>query len=242
MGIYTNELANTVSVDTAKPREGIHRAVSKEIEAHQSRIDNDQASAAAAVNAVRTIPTDTVDHTGGNFTLTLRLVAAGGRVYTITTGNIAFDANAATIEGAIDTAVTAAAFPGWTNSDISVALGTNLQAGAATLTFDGTSVSSKGHGNVTMTDARTGGTSPSPTIVQTTWGNAGRDALQILFDTSTLVGTFPTSGASSFSFVLGNRAYGRVLSLDTIRVLARDAGIAEFNDALQTAILDAAGI
>jgi hypothetical protein len=242
MGIYTDALANTKSVDAVKPREGIHRAVSKEIETLRDRVDLSLSSAGAATNAVRTIPTDTVDHTGGNFTLTLRLVDATGRVFTITTGTIAHNATAATITSAINTAVTTAAFPGWTNGDISVALTTNLQAGAATLTFTGASVLGKGHGNVTMTDSRTGGTSPSPTVVQTTWGNAAREALQILFETGTLVGTVPAAGASSFSFVLGQRAMGRILSPAAIRVLARDAAIAEFNSGLQDAILVATGL
>ena len=60
----------------------------------------------------------------------------------ITTAGIAYNATAATIEGAIDTAFTAASYPSWTNGDISVTESgsAGISDGTVTLTFDGTSV------------------------------------------------------------------------------------------------------
>ena len=60
-----------------------------------------------------------------------------------TTAAIAYNAAAATIEGAIDTA--AAAYPSWTPGDISVAESgaAGLSDGTVTVTFDGTSVDDK---------------------------------------------------------------------------------------------------
>jgi len=78
---------------------------------------------------------------GGTFTITLD----DGVEDPVTTAAIAYNAPAATIEGAIDTAMTAAAYPSWTNGDVSVSeSGTaGLSDGDVTLTFDGTSVDDK---------------------------------------------------------------------------------------------------
>ncbi len=240
MGIYTDELANTKSFDSALPREGVHRAVTRELQGLLDKLDLGLASAYAAANAVHVIGTDTVDHTGGTFDLTLRLVK-NGVTYTAVAADLAHNINAATLTTAIDVAVTAAAYPGWVNGHIVVtASSTNLQGGTITLTYSGASVSGQGHGTVTMVDERTGGTSPSPTITVTSLGNAAREAMAILLATSTVIGAVPAAGANP-SWTAGQRSLGRMLSLDTIKALARDAAIADNNPTFYSTVGDIFG-
>ena len=240
MGIYTDALANTKSFDSALPREGVHRAISREIQAELDRVDTALASAYAAANAVHVIATDAVDHTGGTFELTVNLYK-DGVLYAATTAALDFDATAAEVETAIDTAVDTAAYPGYVAGDIAVtASGTDLQDGTITLTYSGDSVAGLGHGPVTMLDERTGGTSPAPAVAATAYGNATREAMAILLSTSTVIGEVPAA-ATNPTWVAGSRALGRVLSLDTIKALARDAAIADNNPTMYSTIGDLFG-
>lgn len=77
---------------------------------------------------------------GGTYTLTLD----DGTEDPITTAAIAYDAVDTVIEAAIDTAMTTASYPSWTNADISVSMSgaAGLDDGTVTLTFDGVSVQS----------------------------------------------------------------------------------------------------
>lgn len=78
-------------------------------------------------------------------TYTLRFEDEDGNSFT--TAAIAYNAAAATIEGAIDTAATSASYPSWTNGDITIAENSGtagLSDGSGiTVTFDGTSVDEK---------------------------------------------------------------------------------------------------
>lgn len=105
---------------------------------------------------------------GGTFTLTFVLFSSES----FTTANIAYDANAATIETAIDVAATAASIVGWTNGDISVA-GGDLNTNPVTLTFDGTSVNERNHALVVMDDALLTGGGSGGAITTTTEGFVG---------------------------------------------------------------------
>jgi hypothetical protein len=113
------------------------------------------------VDQVQTIARYQSNPSGGTFTLTIDLTFAPA----FTTAAIAYNANAATIEGAIDTAATLASVPGWTNGDITVAGGA-LTTTAVTLTFDGTSVDELNHSLVTINPASlTGVTMTGATVV-----------------------------------------------------------------------------
>lgn len=120
----------------------------------------------AARNAVVTITANA--QVAGNF----KLVITVGLNAPVTTANIAFNANAATIEGAIDTAC--AGIPGWTNSDISVACATTANLANVILTFDGASVAA------TRCTVVAGTADFSPTITETTAGQTDRPAIGAL--------------------------------------------------------------
>ena len=235
MGIFSDELANTTSFDAAKPIDGVHRCITREVNSLAETVDLARASAYNAANAVHTINADTVDHTGGDFILNMH-INIDGTVYHFATDAIAFDATAAEIEAAIDLAADGVV-PGFEAGDISAAaVSTDLQGGNITLTFDGASVAGSGQPVTTMTDSRTGGTSPATLVAKTTHGNATREAMAALISTSTVIGSAPTAGSNP-SWTAGNRALGRMLHRDTIRALARDAAIADYNDGIYDAVV-----
>jgi hypothetical protein len=129
-------------------------------------------AAADGQDEVQSIAQDATDHTGGTFALTIVLNTTAGQE-TFTTAGIAFNANAATIEGAIDTAATAASITGWVNGAISVSGGILQAAGApVVLTFDGTAVDDQPHPLVVFDGALlTGGTEPATRVTVTTPGS-----------------------------------------------------------------------
>lgn len=97
------------------------------------------------VDEVQSIAPYANNVTGGTFTLTLTVNGESP----FTTAAIAFGANAATIETAIDVAATAASIPGWVNGDISVT-GGPLTTTALTITFDGDNVDETDQGQTTI--------------------------------------------------------------------------------------------
>lgn len=111
-----------------------------------------------AVDAVHVIGTDTGDHSGGDFKITVTF--ASGEFFE--TAALAFDITAAELETAIDVAATAKPITGWVNGYISAsASGVDLQDGTLTLTFDGATVDEiPSHPLTVISDeSRTGGTS-----------------------------------------------------------------------------------
>ncbi len=120
----------------------------------------------AATNAVVTVTAN--GETAGNFKLTITV----GLNAPVTTGNIAYNANAAAVESAIDTAC--AGIPGWTNSDISAACASTADLADVILTFDGTSVAG------TRCTVAAATADFSPTVTETTAGQADRPALGAL--------------------------------------------------------------
>jgi len=111
---------------------------------------------------------------GGNYTITVPL--QNGE--TFTTANILYTANAATIEGAIDSAATAASVTGWTNGDISVT-GGDIATADVVLTFDGTSVAGTNHVLTTVADVDLV-TGTVGTVTETTVGHPVAGVLQLL--------------------------------------------------------------
>ena len=119
-------------------------------------------------STVMTIAAWTGSPTTGTFTIAIKLITQAGVETTITTAAIAYDAAAATIESAIDTA--AASVSGWTNGDIAVT-GGPLDTAAVTLTFSGSSVSGQSHNErptISTAGGFDGGTATPPATVAVT--------------------------------------------------------------------------
>ena len=93
---------------------------------------------AVGVDEVQVIAQFVRAPSGGTYTLTFNDEVNAA----ITTADIAWNATAVTIETAIDVAFTSAAYPTWTNADISVveSASAGVSDGTVTLTFDGVSV------------------------------------------------------------------------------------------------------
>ena len=107
---------------------------------------------AAPVDEVQSIAAFSGLVDGGNFTLEFTMEDSTN----VTTANIIYNADAATIETAIDTVMTGT-YGGWTNGDITVALVGDLTANAMTLTYDGASVLALNHSEVIIADVDLGG-------------------------------------------------------------------------------------
>lgn len=188
-------------------------------------------SAAAAIDAIHTLAVDTVDHTGGTFTLTIGIRSATGQTYTtFTTAGIAYNANAATIEGAIDTAATAASVPSWTNGDITVAGGNLQSATPVTLTFDGASVAGRQHAATIFNDSMTGGTSPGTRVTVSTAGQTARPAWGVLLATGVITGTLPNQTANASASAVTKGSNFQKIPDWFIRSMAREAAAEDGNN------------
>ncbi len=158
----------------------------------------------AAEDEVQSIAIFNSTVTGENYSLTFTLASAE----TFTTANIAYNANAATIETAIDVAATGNVV-GWVNGDISVA-GGDLTANPVTLTFDGDSVTGANHGltvihDVNLTVAKLGAVTTSQN------GLAAANEVQNIAIFSGLVNsgnyTLNFTLADATNFITGNIIY-----------------------------------
>lgn len=238
MGVFSDLRASAKGIDFSPPAVGVQRAVAGDLAGMEARIgDAPYPSGYEAKNEVHSIAIyiGTVD--GGTQTYTVTL--ADGT--TFTTAGVAYNANAATIEGAINTAASGVV-DGWTNGDISVA-GGPLTTTPVTLTFDGASVAGKNHGLTTIDDANLTGGGSAGAVTTTTEGQEVRTALAILQLAGVLAGNPPTQGEStavtSGTGFLGNP---NRLEADTVRALAREAEIADGIAGLYVSILTAANL
>jgi hypothetical protein len=148
MGVYSDFLAHTNVVDVTGDKVANQRSAYGELAKHAADFDPVTPTFLGALDAVHVINAFTPTVASGNFKVTI--VDQLGTSHL--TANIAYDANAATIESAIDAKMTTDSYADWTNGDISVALTGDLTANAATLTFDGDSVTEKNMGQTTVTD------------------------------------------------------------------------------------------
>ena len=97
MGIFSDLLVNSTTLDITVPTTALDKGVKREIDDIISRGDMSVPTSLQQRNEVQTIVQYASDHSSGNFTLTFTL--RNGE--TFTTANIAFDANAATIESLV---------------------------------------------------------------------------------------------------------------------------------------------
>ncbi len=175
MGIFADLLANASAIDTTLPREGSHRITAKRITDIIRRLgDQDYPSGMSATNEVQGIAIHSGTVTSGTFTLTITLLNG----VTFTTGTIAYNANAATIQSAIDTAA-AKVVQGWTNGDIAIT-GGPLTTTPLVVTFSGVSVRQSNHPLLTGNGASLVGGGTLGAITQTTAGQPLRTAMAAL--------------------------------------------------------------
>lgn len=238
MGIFADLLANASAIDTVSPREGTHRITTKRIKEAIARIgDQDYPAGMAAQNEVQGIAIYSGTVSGGTFTLTFTL--HGG--VTFTTAAIAFGANAATIQSAIDTAA-AKVVQGWTNGDIAIT-GGPLTTTPLVVTFSGNSVKQSNHPILTGNGASLTGGGSLGAITQTMAGQPLRTAYAALIALGVLTAPAPAHGATT-GFVVQN-ARGKFpngLDDDTVKALVRQVGVEEKSAAVEAALLTALGL
>lgn len=238
MGVYTDLIAAAVAWD-AGGTDGISvatdRVIMKDIAGFQARQGDPAAPAGyAEADEIQTIGTYNGVVSGGNFTLTITL--RNGE--TVTTANIAHDALAAAIEGAIDTVATGN-ITDWTNADISVALTGNLTANAATITFDGASVDATNHPAIVMNDVDLSGGGTSGNVATTTNGQTARLALAALNVMGIIDSPPPPQGTTSVTALATRESHPWFPRQETLKALAKQAEIEDAAPGLYGTLLAA---
>lgn len=179
------------------------------------------------VDEVQSIAAFLTPVTGGTYTLTINL--AGPLAFT--TANIAYTANAATIETAIDVAATLASVPSWVNGNISVS-GGPLTTTPAVLTFDGDLVDEINHPNASISGTNL--TANFNSTILTTAAD-GNPALAILVASGVIA-------LNGDDFVAGAQLRGpNYPSGSLIQALAREAATHSDDTTYEARILAAAG-
>ncbi len=238
MGLISDFLDASVGIDHNSPIDPLDRRAYRELQALEDKGAFALPASLQAADELQSIAIYVPTVSGGTFTLEFVLASDE----TFTTAGIAYDANAATIEGAIDTAATAASVVGWTNGDISVAGGL-LTTTPVTLTFDGTSVKEQNHDLVVMDDGSLTGGGSGGAITTTTEGQSDRLGYGILTQYGILVGTVPAEDIVPTALVVAALPGERRLSAETIKAIALEIAVTEGNNsAIYDAIVAAAGV
>ena len=236
MGIIADLLATAKGIDVTDDVTPLDRVVVRELNEIINRGDVELSSSLAVTDEVQSIADYATDFTGGTFTLTILL----GNGETVTTGDIAYDANAATIESAIDTAASGS-ITGWTNGDISVSGGI-LTANPVVLTYDGDSVAGANHAQVTLDGASLTGGGVLGAITTTTSGQTDRPAWAAVVALGIVDSAeVPVQGVDpGILTVIGDPSNSGYPSKATIRAVAAEAAIEDGNVSTETSILAAA--
>ena len=238
MGIYTDFLANATTVDTGGDDGisiGVDKVVTKAIESLQAmQGDRDYPAAYDAIDEVQSIAVYSGTVSGGTFTLTISLFGLDP----FTTAAIAFDADAATIEAAIDTAAAAASVPNFVAGDIAVT-GGDLGSAPVVLTYSGDSVAGANHDEVVIdgTSLTGGGTAGDESV--TTEGQSKRTSWAILNACGAIGGTIPVQGDTPDAITAATNRENNSLLPDqnTLRALAHAAAVEDGNAEVETEIL-----
>lgn len=187
---------------------------------------------------VTTIPDHTDTITSGNFTITLNFPNYDVKE---TTANVAFDAEEAAIQTAVDDALSGETIvDSYTAGDVDVSLTGNLTANEATLTANGTSVSGA-YMLVTTSNVDLDADKLADPVVATAGTmNRPAEATLALFDVIKPVSSAPYQGesVSESDFEAGDNPFS--LAPATKKALAHEAVVSEdttIGDALR-AVLD----
>jgi hypothetical protein len=241
--LFADFLANAKTIDTSLPNEGSHRITVRKIK-DVIRLLGEQSYPGVEFLAGPEIQYFDVfpgTPSGGTFTLTFPLF--GGVRFT--TAPIAFDADGATIQSAIDAAAPGHV-PDYQPGDISTGSpangdGDGFTVDGLSLYFTGNSVSFRNQG-LTIIDAAnvTGGGTPANLFEGD--GRPLRYAYAVLVVLGILGMPAPAHGATSGFVVKNGRGnFPHSLDDDTVRALVREVGVSEGSAAVEAALLKALG-
>lgn len=196
MGIYTDLATQGTQYASGPPRVGLDRSSTQQLLSKAVQHDPLIGAAYAAADEVSVIPEQTDAATADTYTITLNFPTLD---IVVTTAGIAFNAINTTIETAIDSAMTTASFPSWTNADISVTMAgaAGLDDGTVTLTFDGVSVDSL----PCLVSITPTGFNEVGSTSRTQGGQGDRKATQALFELNVVSGTLQASGDAPTDWV-----------------------------------------
>ena len=244
MGVYTDLLNNAKSWDSGDDAVATDASITREIRGFMARQgDPDIGPPFSQANEVHTILQFDPLASIGNFTLTLSLLDHDE----VTTANIAWDADAATIASSINTAVSAA-LPGLVDTTVLVSLTTNLNEGDATLTFSGTSLRFKRQGqteiNVVDLDVIPEG------VDITTYGQLDRNCWAVInaMGLTPSLGPLPTDSEvyamseSEWAAVPTRASHSRFPRQETLHALARQIAIEDGSDEFYLATMTIFGL
>lgn len=238
MGFIDDFLTNAKGIDNDAPITALDHRVSRELKRIEAAGDMVLSADLTAIDEVQEQAIFVATVSGGSFTLEFTLQNAE----TFTTAGIAWNANAATIEGAIDTAATSAAITSWTNGDITVACVADLVTTVATYTFDGASVTEMNHALIIVDGSSLTGGGSEGVVTTTTEGSADRPGYELLIGKGILQGTVPAWGVVPTALTQGMTADARLLSAESIIAICTEIAGVEGNALILPALLTAAGL
>lgn len=236
MGMFTDFLAGAKSIDSTAEITALDRGIVRELDALIAKGDATLPSGASfqAVNEVQTLTASTAS--AGTFAITVGVSTPIGDFQVAVTA-IAFDATAAEIETALDTAA-GAVIPGWTDGDISVS-GGPAQTTDVVFTYDGGIAVSLQHPLSTVDGAGLTGGGPEA-FAQTTGGSSVRNVWGIFEQYSVVgFGGTPPTQRGSLPTLTKITQESRIFSAQTLRAFAREAEIEDEITGLEADLLDA---
>lgn len=195
-------------------------------------------SGTTAVNAAYTLAHLTGNVNGGTFTLTF--YDRFGNAYT--TAGIAYNAAAAAILSAINTAATGHV-ANWTNGDIAVTGSGNISNATQTLTFSGASVAGAPITAPTINAASvtvsSGGAAAAGAIASTASGQPNRPAWAILVELGIIAGSVPAYGADASGATAGAVQAPWPFNLNdaTVKALCVEAGLGDGSSTVGATLL-----
>lgn len=242
MGIVSDLLANAKSIVPSSTDEnavGLQRKIVLDLEALVAEGDFAYPAAYQAINEVQSLAEHVPTVSGGTFTLTYLL--KNGE--TFTTAAIVYEASAATIETAVDTAATSASITGWTNGDITVS-GGHLNTAPIVSTYDGASVAGLNHPSVTIDGGSLTGGGSAGAVSVTTEGQTTREAWALLNELGLTDGVLPVQGVAAVAYtpVVDRAENSQLPSVPTLQALADEAAISDGVEGNAAVIKTALGI
>jgi hypothetical protein len=229
-------LNNATTFNTSDDARGPDRHAYNELLQLKSN-DIALASPYAKASHVATIPAHTDTINSGNFTITLNFPNYN---VAVTTGNMSYDANQATIQSAVDTALSGETVVASYNSgDVDVSLTGNLTANDATLTANGSTVNGAYMKVSTANVDLSADNLATPVVATAGTMDRAAEALLFQYDVVRPTGDLPYQGqvANENDYETGDNPWS--LSPGLINVLV-DEIIMNENDIIGLAVFESA--